>query len=145
MRGHIFGQAVTVIAIVTRIAFAPVASRQSDVGHFARGNEMHCFPPVSSSLDHFQQELLRRRTEQNLGIARIHTMRIQFNEHPVGAALNGNARTLPQLQATQRRRIGGRQCSVFNAAVTVARSLVEIKRPGPLHDKRQGGNRPANA
>src|SRR5882672_1551890 len=102
---HIRNTQETIVAVLARVAFPPLASSQENICHLPRGDKMQSFFALRCASDKFFQEFPEGVADEGIFLGWIHTMAMQFDEKPIRTPLHVNPSLLPQRQPVQSRRI----------------------------------------
>ena len=92
-----------------------IASREKDIDHLARRDEVNGVAVALGILAQRSEELAHRRAKESVGVARIHPVAVQFDENPVRTTLDSDGRSAPEPQTIHRGRTRGRELAVFDS------------------------------
>src|ERR1700674_1058186 len=105
-RPHVRKAFEAIIAVVTGISLAAVASGEQDVGHLTRGNKVQCFFSVARAADQFGKKVAEAVANHSIFLGWVHAMAMQFDEQPVGTSYHADLRLLPEGEPVHGRGFG---------------------------------------
>jgi hypothetical protein len=129
---------------LTWIPAISVAGSQSDIHHLARGYEVHqiLILPLWPA-DQLAKELLDRRSQHSLLVARIHAMAVQLDEEPLGTSMDSDRCLLPESKTFHCGRVSCCQLAILNAwKWPSAFSPTKIEHERPLDHQGEDLRRP---
>src|SRR4029077_9835663 len=126
-----------IIAVVSGIPLAAVASGEQDVRHFTRGNKVQRFLSVGRAADQCRKKVAEAVAYHGVFLARVHAMAMQFNEQPVGTSYHADLRTLPEGEPVHGRGFGSGDCAIVESGPGGTQGTLEVGYERTLHDQRK--------